>query len=103
MGGAITDNVTGNFHLATGAATLWDNTTKYVRLIQFVDDDGSIADTTTLGLTINNVAVAFHTQLAALTLTNTAIWQAGPFNPGIPISSLIISDMDEGQLHVWID
>lgn len=102
MGNTLTSNP---IH-AEGTGTLWDSSTstpKSLRLVQWVDDNGDIIDDSTLVLTINGVALTAKLQLAAdISNYGVVVWQIGPFNPGISVTSFIITTMATGHLHVWI-
>ena len=104
MGGLITDNTVSNIHVVSAAATAWENTIKYVRLIQWVDDAGDIADDSTLVININNVTLTTKLQLAAnISNYGVVVWQIGPFNPGIPVHTLKSVTQGTGIVHIYTD
>ena len=86
------------------AATLWSKTPKFVRLIQWVDDNGDLVHDSTLVLTINGCALTVKIQPLVNELAFGAVaWQMGPFNPGVCIDTFIVTTMATGHLHVWLD
>lgn len=86
------------------AGTLWTKTPKYVRLIQWVDDNGDLVHDSTAVLTINGVTLTVKIQPVADSLGFGAVaWQLGPFNPGICISDFVATTLGTGHLHVWLD
>lgn len=100
----MADQLTSNPYRVEAAATLWTKTPKYVRLIQWVDDNGDIIDDSTAVLTINGVALTVKLQLAAnVSNYGVVVWQMGPFNPGICISDFVVTTLGTGHLHVWLD
>ena len=95
------------------AATAWSGT-KWVRLIQWIDDAADIADDDDLSITINGLTMAMKIQIPTTTgatpvedLTpgpsGLCVWQVGPFNPGMPMTGLIVNTIDHGALHIWVD
>ena len=86
------------------AGTPWSGKTKGVRLIQWIDDNGDIANDSTLVLNINGVALTAKIQIDATlsALAGAVVWEMGPFNPGIPVSDFIVTTMGTGHLHIWI-
>lgn len=86
------------------AATVWSGTPKYVRLIQWVDDNGDLTHPAVLTLVINGVQLTTSIQPLAAELAFGAVaWEMGPFNPGVCISDFVVSVMDLGHLHVWLN
>ena len=95
---------TSNIMRIEGAETVWEKTPKYVRLIQWVDDNGDIADDSTLVISLNGVSLTTKLQLEAdISNYGVVVWQMGPFNPGVAISDFIVTTMATGHLHIWID
>jgi len=84
------------------AGTAWTGKTKNVVLVQWVDNAGDIVDDSTIVLTINGCALTTKLQLAA-TISNygVVVWQMGPFSPGIPVNSFVVTTMGTGELHIW--
>ena len=102
MGNTLTSNP---IH-CDAAGTLWTTSVppKSVRLIQWIDDNGDLVHDSTLVLTINGVALTAKIQPLNDNLAFGAVaWQIGPFNPGISISSFVITTMGTGHLHVWLN
>ena len=86
------------------AGTAWSKTPKFVRLIQWVDDNGDLVHDSTLVLTLNGVALTAKIQPVNDQLGFGAVaWQIGPFNPGVCISDFVVTTMGTGHLHIWID
>ncbi|MHC4397762.1 MAG: hypothetical protein ACYS1A_19125 [Planctomycetota bacterium] len=86
------------------AATIWTGEVRNIRLIQWIDDAGDLADTNTLVMTINASLVTQYMDMGTANERNdTVAWQAGPFNPGIPVSNLVLTTLDGGVVHIWID
>ena len=70
-----------------------------LRLIQWMDD-GTLVDTDDMVLVLNGATLTMKLQL-----TNgekVCVWEAGPFNPPIPVSGLTVTTLDHGALHVWV-
>lgn len=84
------------------AGTAWSGKTKRVMLIQWVDNAGDIVDDSTIVLTINGVALTTKLQLEE-TISNygVVVWEIGPFNPGVPVDSFVVTTMATGELHIW--
>jgi hypothetical protein len=86
----------------TGAT--WTTGVKKVRLIQWVDLNEDIADSDMCLMTINGVAVEAEIQIDADDLSlggGVVAWQIGPFNPGIPVHSFVVTTLDAGAVYVW--
>ena len=96
-------NKTGNPINADSAEVLWQDTTKFIRLIQWIDDNGDIVHDSSLGFTLGGGTVVMVVQPLNDALgCGGVVYQAGPFNPGIPASYFEITDMDEGHMLVWL-
>ena len=99
--------LTSNPYVIDTAATIWPTATNKgtnrVRLIQWIDDNADIADDDDLVLTINGVAVTAKVQLTNNTANTPTIYEIGPFNPGIPVTSFEVTTIDHGILVVWVD
>jgi len=76
---------------------------RLVRLVQWVDDAGDIIHTSTLVLTIDGCALTVAYQMEAAINPSLVLWQIGPFNPGMLISSFVVTTMATGHLHIWLD
>ena len=87
----------------TTGATSAITTPIFIRLIQWIDDAADIADDDVLSINVNGATLLHKVQLAANDVGNTCIWQAGPFNPGVPCSYFYLTTMGHGLLHVWIE
>lgn len=85
-------------------ATIWNGENRNVRLVQWIDDAGDVDDTNTLVMTINATVITFYMDMGTAAERNDAVaWQAGPFSPGIPVNNLVLTTLDGGVVHVWID
>jgi len=95
---------TSNPYHADAAGTLWDSgPARGLRLVQWVDTADIVHDST-LVLTINGVTLTVQIQPLNDNLAfGAVVWQIGPFNPGIPVTSFVITTMATGHLHVWVD
>ena len=93
---------TGNIMVLDTVGVIWSNSTKFVREIQWVDDNGDVVDDATLVLALNGVTITVKYQMAA-NVSNAIIYQLGPFNPSIPIDSLGLTTMATGNLIVILD
>ncbi|MFX0194549.1 MAG: hypothetical protein ACFFCW_00380 [Candidatus Hodarchaeota archaeon] len=86
------------------AGTVWDGQPRSVRLVQWVDDNGDIVDDSTAVLTINGCTLTAKLQLEAnISNYGVVVWQIGPFNPGLPVSSFVVTTLGTGHLHIWCD
>jgi len=98
---------TGNPIHADAAGTLWDadsSRPKSVRLVQWVDDNGELVHDSTLVLTINGITLTAKIQVLNDNVHFGAVaWEIGPFNPGIVVTSFVITTMGTGHLHVWVN
>lgn len=102
----MANNLTSNPLFVDTAAALWTapGSTKRVKQIQWVDDAADIVDDSTLGLIINGVTITLQAQKTTdVGWQPTVAWEVGPFNPGIAVSDFEVSDMDEGNLIIWLD
>jgi len=84
------------------AVTAFDEM-RLIRLVQWVDDAGDIVDGSTLVLTVDGCALTVLYQMVADKNPNIVVWQIGPFNPGMLISSFVVTTMATGHLHIWLD
>jgi len=94
---------TGNIRVLDTVGIIWANSTKFVREIQWVDDNGDIVDDSTLVLELNGVSITVKYQMAANVNPTPVLYQLGPFNPSIPIDSLGLTTMATGNLIVILD
>jgi len=100
----MSNQLTSNPMRMEAAGTVWSKTNKWVRLIQWVDDDGDITHPSVLTIVVNGVSLTTSIQPLAAELGFGAVaWEMGPFNPGVPISDLVVSAMDQGHLHIWLE
>lgn len=91
------------YDTTTGAS--WTGT-KFVRLIQWVDDNEDLADGDGLSMTINGCTVDAEVQLevtANFGVVGPELWSIGPFNPGIAVKDFAITVLDHGAVYVWVD
>jgi hypothetical protein len=99
----MANNLTSNPLLVDNATTAISTPTK-VRLIQWVDTNAAIVDNDDLNITINGGTLNIRVQLPTDVGMHSAVfWSAGPFNPGINVSSLIVNTIDGGAVMVWIE
>jgi hypothetical protein len=85
------------------AATLWSNTVKYVKYIQWIDDAADMADDDDLLLVINGATITGKIQITNNTANNLCFWEFGPFDRGIPVDSFIVSTIDHGILVIVLE
>lgn len=98
-----TSSLTTNPMRIDEAITAFDET-RFVRLVQWVDDAGDLTHDSTLVLTIDGCALTVKIQPVADSLGFGAVaWQIGPFNPGILIRTFVVTTMATGHLHIWFD
>ncbi len=108
----MANKLTSNPIYVDTAATIWSGD-KMVRLIQWIDDAGDIADDDDLSITINGVTIAAKIQIATTqggspvedvspNVGNVCVWEMGPFNPGIWINNFIVNTIDHGVLLIWV-
>jgi len=83
------------------AATIW-TAARFVRLIQWVDDNGDVVDDSTWVLTVNGASLTVKYQMTA-NVSPVVIWQIGPFNPAILIHTFVVATAGAGNLHIWLD
>ena len=75
-----------------------------IRQIQWIDDNGDLVHDSTLTLTINDVSFSVKIQPLNDQLAFGGVaYQAGPFNPGVPVSVFAVGAMATGNLLVWLD
>lgn len=99
----MANDLTSNPMYVDSAATLWANTNKMVRLVQWIDDNADIADDDDILVVINGVNIAGKIQLTANAVENLCVWQLGPFSPGVTVQSFVVTTIDHGVLYVWLD
>ena len=100
----MADLVTTNPYVVTAAsatAYVWKDVTKHPVLIQWVDDNGDIANGSNLILTINGVSVEATIQLAAATVANSAVWELSFPMGNVSIHSLLVPTMSHGQVIIF--
>jgi len=73
-----------------------------IRLIQWVDDAADIVDDDDLVFVMNGITITGKIALTANTINNVAVWQIGPFSPGIPCTSFSVTTIDHGALLVFV-
>ncbi len=101
------DNVTTNPHIVTaasGTVHIWQDVTKHIRLIQWVDDNQDIADGSNLILTLNGQALEATVQIETdkAAISGAVVWQIGPFpEKGFPAKSLLVGTMSAGQVYIF--
>ena len=97
-------NKKGNPIITTGAEVLWKGATKGVRLIQWIDDDAAITHDSLLTLDLGGGSFTLKIQpLANESAFGAVAYEAGPFNPGLPINYFEVVTMAHGELLVWLD
>lgn len=95
-------NITaGNPIIVDTAATIWTDTRNVV-LMQWVDDANDIADGDDLQLGFNGTDITIKLQITDNTANNAVFWQAGPFSSGIPVNNFVVTTIDHGELHIWL-
>jgi len=86
---------------AAAATYLWKDTPKHILLMQWVDDNGDIADGSNLIITINGVAIeATLSQAADSLLAGAVAWEMS-FPNGYGVRSLLIGTMTHGQVYIF--
>jgi len=86
------------------AAGVVTTETVNLRLFQWVDDAGDVADTNSCVVVINGTTLTAVVQKPSdVGDHNVVLWQIGPFNPGIPVKGINVSTLDKGGAHVWFD
>lgn len=84
----------------TTDATLWSGT-KFVKLVQWIDDAGDVAADDILIITVNGATIT--AKIAAIDATeSTTYWQFGPFDKGVPWSGVGVT-IPHGLLVIWIE
>ena len=100
----MADNFRSNPMLITEAGTAWTGETRKIVLVQWVDDAGDLVHDSTAVLTINGQLLTVKIQPVADSLGFGAVaWQIGPFSPGIPVNSFVITTLGTGNLHIWYE
>jgi hypothetical protein len=103
----MANQTTGNPMVLDTAETIWTGQNKSVRLIQWINDAGDINNTNAdLVFTINTTEITLkidkHDTDASVDENDVIAYQAGPFNPGIGVTNLVLTTIDAGVLHVWL-
>jgi hypothetical protein len=109
----MTNVLTSNPMVIDTAATIWSDKAYNVREIQWIDDAADMADNDDLNITINDATIAAKIQVATTgggtpvenvspNVGNICVWRIGPFNPGIPVSTFIVTTIDKGALLVFL-
>ena len=96
----MANNLVTNPMTVDTAGTLWSNSVKYVRQVQWLDDGADIADDDDIVLVINGATITGKIQLTVNTVNNLCVWEFGPFNPGVPVDSFIVTTIDHGLLLI---
>lgn len=98
------NELTGNPITIDSGATIWDGTTgtKYVNLIQWIDDNADIANADVLLIVVNGVTITAKIQLTANTVNNVAVWEMRFAKPQ-KIDKLVVTTIDHGLLVIWLD
>ena len=91
----------------TKGATSAVGKTIRIQCIQWVNDDGAIVDTSTLDIRVNGISIKAYACFAqagtpVAETGRTVFYQAGPFTHPIVCSDFYVTDMDEGNLLVWV-
>lgn len=89
--------------VASATAYVWKDVTKHPVLIQWVDDNGDIANGSNLIMTINGVAVEATIQIGAGTglLKGAVVWELSFPMGNVPIHSLLVGTMSAGQVYIF--
>lgn len=99
----MANDIVGNPMWIDTAATIWTNTNRKIRMIQWVDDNNDIADGDDLVITINGVTLTFKIQITDNTANNLSFWTLGPFNPGMVTHQFGVTTIDHGALLVIVE
>jgi hypothetical protein len=99
----MANNLVTNPMTVDTAATLWSNTPRRVRLIQWIDDAADIVDDDDLLIVINGATITGKIALTANTVNNLCVWEFGPFNPGILVDTFIVTTLDHGLLVIVVE
>ena len=87
--------------------SIWTTGTKNVRLIQWVQDNADVDVTLAdCEFSVDQTAVTLkidrHDTAASADENDVIKYQAGPFNPGIPVHSFVLTTLDAGVIHIWV-
>ena len=73
-----------------------------LRLIQWIDEGGDLADQDDLVFDLNGVTFTYkYEKPSDVGFGPIVIMQIGPFNPTIPVRDFTLTTLDRGTLHVW--
>ena len=72
-----------------------------LRLIQWIDDASDVIANDDVVLTIDGIAITAKPGL--ISVAGVVAWEIGPFNPGIPIESFVVTTCDHGKIVAWFD
>lgn len=76
--------------------------TKYVKEIDWVDDNGDVVHDSTLTMLINGVTIALKVQPVNDQLGfGAVVGKFGPFSPAVPMSDVTFT-ISQGAVVVWI-
>lgn len=85
------------------AAAAWTGL-KYVREVQWVDDNADIADNDELQITVNGATINIKVQKPSdVGHQDPIVWRLGPFSPGIPMTDFTVDTIDHGDLLIFIE
>ena len=99
----MTNQVTRSpYIIDTNGTTLFSASTgtKYIQLIQWLDDNADIANDDTIVLVINGNTITGKVQLEADKANNLVVWEM-KFSPYTKVDSFVVTSMGHGVLVVW--
>jgi hypothetical protein len=101
MANVMTDKIK---QIDTGGATSAQTGLRRIRLIQWIDDAGDIADADDLVIVLGGITISMKANIGSdVGRQDNVVWQAGPFNPGFSVSGYSVTTIDHGVLYIWED
>lgn len=95
--------LTGNPMTIDTAATIWSTgAPKYVKLIQWIDDNADIADDDDLVIAINGVTITMKVQLTANAIGSPVVWELNFGGQPFSVSKFVVTTIDHGTLVVYL-
>jgi len=103
----MANQTSGNLMVLDTVGTIWSDGTKSIRLIQWINDAGDVNNTNadcvfSIDQTTVTLKIDKHDTDASVDENDVVEYQAGPFNPGIPVHSFVLTTLDAGVVHIWI-
>ena len=101
----MANDLTGRIkYIDTGGATSAVTGLRKIRLIQWIDDAGDMADDDDLVLVLGQTTITTKINIGSdVGKIGPVMLEIGPFNPGFKVDGYSVTTIDKGVLFIWED